>query len=154
MAAKRNVPNKQDILNHYDEHLNEINETVDKLLNAIKIDDIPNAIKFLPKSEKKNGRAKRPPNSNILCSNQLMNFGIRKIAENICEKYDYDKQRILILSRQFTGRIWKEIISVETKQYFENLAKDIDNLHKEKYPDYKLKSRRKKSTVNFSVKIL
>lgn len=150
MAANRNLPSKQDILNHYDEYIDEINETVGSLLNAIKTGVISNANEYLPKSEKKNGQAKRPPNSNILCSNQLMNFGVRKIAKNICEKHDYNKQRIMVISRQFTGRIWQEKISDDTKKYFDNLAHEVNKLHKLKYPGYKLvksKRRNKKFTI-------
>ncbi|RGB35479.1 hypothetical protein C1646_699609, partial [Rhizophagus diaphanus] len=79
-----------------------------------------------------------------------MELGIRKIAENICKKHKYNNQRIMVISRQFTGRIWKEIISDETKKHFENLAKVVNELHKEKYPDYKLvKSKRKNKNITF-----
>jgi hypothetical protein len=142
-SVKQDSPNQQEILNHYDEYINDVKATVNLLLDAIEIGNIPHAEEFLPKSKKKNGQVKRPSNSNILCSNQLMKFGVKKIAENICGKYKYNKQRIMVISRRFTGKIWKEMIPDETKKYFETLAYKVDKLHKDKYPDYKLVKTKK-----------
>ncbi|GBC10778.1 hypothetical protein RclHR1_00990011 [Rhizophagus clarus] len=144
-------PSKQEILNRYDEYHNEIIVTVKKLLHAIKIGDIPSAEALLPKSEKKNGQARRPSNSNILCSNQLMKFGIKTIAASICDKYRYNKQLIMVISRRFTGKIWNEVLDDETKKYFDDLAANVDKLHKDKYPNFKL-VKTKRQHKNLTIK--
>ncbi|RIA88821.1 hypothetical protein C1645_773920 [Glomus cerebriforme] len=78
-----------------------------------------------------------------------MNFGISKVAEKICTKYKYSKQHKMTISRQLMAIIWKEIPN-ETEIYFGDLAKEVDKLHKEKYPEYKLvKNKKQKDKITF-----
>ncbi|CAI2161345.1 9055_t:CDS:1 [Funneliformis geosporum] len=85
----------------------------------------------------RNGKIKRPSNSNILYTNTLNNH-LGEVVKKICDDFNVNMSKKMPLMKKFSNPIWKELKEKDQKytEFFENLALKIKTAHTEKHPDY------------------
>ena len=79
------------------ENKDKLHNLLNNLRRSIDDDKMPKA-KELLKISNKNDKILRPPNSYIIYTNQLNNFGLLKIVGEYCEKYQINKQDLVMLN--------------------------------------------------------
>ncbi|RIA94972.1 hypothetical protein C1645_525440 [Glomus cerebriforme] len=129
------------------EHENELNDFLYSFKNKIDNDEMPKAIEILQDQidkKNENEKIKRPPNSNIIYTNQLNRFGFLDIIRKFCDKHKINKQKLIPLSKKVSKILWKELPE-HYQKFFETLASEVKAEHKLLYPTYKYQPIRKKS---------
>src|SRR4051794_11321849 len=90
----------------YSENKDELHKLLDLLKWLIDEDKMPKA-KELLKTSDKNGKILRPPNSNLIYTNLLGKLGLLDIIKEYCEKYKFNKQDLVPISKKLSKILWK-----------------------------------------------
>jgi hypothetical protein len=137
-------PNTEELAKKvYAENEDALNELLKSFLCAIDLDQMPKADEILnKKSRNAKNNIPRPPNSNIIYTNLLNNFGLLGIIRKFCEKHGINKQSLIPISKKLSKILWNKI-SDEHRKFFDELAAEVSSEHKKMYPDYKYKPKRK-----------
>lgn len=94
-------------------------------------------------------KIKRPPNSNLIYTNQLGKNGLLDIIRKFCEEYGINKQKMVPISKKVSKTLWNKLSPVHQK-FFEELALKVSKEHKLLHPNYKYKpERKKKKTITY-----
>jgi hypothetical protein len=121
----------------YVESESALDELLKSFLYAIDFDQMPKADEILnKKSRNPKNKIHRPPNSNLLYTNLLNNFGLLEIIKKFCEKHETNKQNMVPISKKLSKILWNKI-SVNYKKFFDKLAAEVMLEHRKMYPDYK-----------------
>ncbi|RGB26120.1 hypothetical protein C1646_675053 [Rhizophagus diaphanus] len=88
-------------------------------------------------------KIKRPPNSNLIYTNQLGKCGLLSIIRNFCDHYGINKQKLVPISKKVSKTLWERLSPVH-QGFFLELALKVSKEHKLLHPDYKYKPERKK----------
>ncbi|CAB4460710.1 uncharacterized protein OCT59_010189 [Rhizophagus irregularis] len=114
------------------------------LLFESKIDNnkMPTANEIVKHQDSKK-KIKRPPNSNIIYTNQLGKCGLLDIIRNFCDHHGINKQKLVPISKKVSKTLWERLSPVH-QGFFEELALKVSKEHKLKHPNYKYQPERKK----------
>ena len=123
------------------ENKDKLHNLLNNLRRSIDDDKMPKA-KELLKISNKNDKILRPPNSYIIYTNQLNNFGLLKTVGEYCEKYQITKEDLVPISKKLSKELWKEL-SEKYQEFFRKLALEVKMEHENLYPDYKFDPKRK-----------
>ncbi|RIA94975.1 hypothetical protein C1645_817348 [Glomus cerebriforme] len=123
------------------ENKDELNKLLSSLREAIDKNEMPTA-KDLLRDQKSSTKIKRPPNSNIIYTNQLNRFGFLDIIRKFCDKHRINKQKLMPLSKKVSKILWEELPE-RYQKFFKGLASEVSKEHKNLYPDYIYKPNRK-----------
>ncbi|CAB4392437.1 unnamed protein product [Rhizophagus irregularis] len=114
-------------------------EELDNLLisfeKRIDNNEMPKANEIL-RHQDSDKKIKRPPNSNIIYTNQIGKYGLLDIIRNFCDKNGINKQKLVPISIKLSKILWKDL-SNEHQNFFEELALKVNVEHKKLYPNYK-----------------
>ncbi|RGB31725.1 hypothetical protein C1646_763704 [Rhizophagus diaphanus] len=88
-------------------------------------------------------KIRRPPNSNIIYTNQIAKFGLLNIIRKFCDENGINKQKLVPISKKISANLWEKL-STEHQKFFKDLALDVKNLHQRMHPDYKYQPERKR----------
>ncbi|CAB4412695.1 unnamed protein product [Rhizophagus irregularis] len=127
------------------ENKDKIEEVLNLFRNAIDNDEMPKA-KELLQVKKGSNSIKRPPNYNIIYVNQLGKFGLLDIIRKFCDEHGINKQNMVPICKKISKILWDEL-SVEHKNFFSNLAIEVEREHRRLYPNYKYRPMRKIKSV-------
>jgi hypothetical protein len=130
------------------ENENDLNELITLFQDKIDNKELPKAASIV-KDQDSEKKIKRPPNSNILYTNQLGKCGLLQIIRNFCNKYKINKQSLVPISKKVSKHLWKKLSPVH-QQFFDELASEVVEEHKKLHPNYKYKpERRKRKTTTY-----
>ncbi|CAG8436304.1 11148_t:CDS:1 [Funneliformis mosseae] len=93
----------------------------------------------------RDGKIKRPSNSNILYTNTL-NKHLDQVVEKICEDHQVKRCMKMPLGKKFSKIIWEELKEEQKyTDFFKELATKIKEAHAKKNPGYVYKPNRNKN---------
>src|SRR4051794_8217385 len=142
MAKRKNsIDLDESALQVFAEYKDKLNHLLASLRQLIDNDDMPKA-KDLLKPPDKSGKIRRPPNSNIIYTNQLNKVGLLEIIREYCENYEINKQNLVPISKKLSKILWKEL-SENYQKFFDKLASEVSVEHRILYPKYKYRPKRK-----------
>lgn len=130
------------ILQIRSENKDELDNLLILFKTKINNDEMPKANEVL-RYQNSNKKIKRPPNSNIIYTNQICKFGLLDIVRNFCEKNEINKQKLAPISKNLSKILWKDL-SNEHQKFFEEMALKVSAEHKKLYPNYKYNPERKR----------
>ncbi|CAB4416464.1 unnamed protein product [Rhizophagus irregularis] len=139
----------QDIQDWPTKVLTEKRDELDSLIllfvNKINNNDMPKADEIVRDQDLGNSgkKIKRPPNSNIIYTNQLGKCGLLSIIRNFCDHHGINKQKLVPISKKVSKTLWERLSPVH-QGFFEELALKVSKEHKLKHPNYKYQPERKK----------
>lgn len=133
--ASRNEYSNEDLIKKYQKVLDDVQET---LTITILDGKTPKVNDLLPK-----GDSKKPANSSILCINHLIKAC--GLMEEV-RKIEGASKKTMQVARKLGAVLWKRMNCDDSgKIFFTELAQQIKDIHKSKYPNFK--PRTKKSTL-------
>ncbi|GBB97963.1 hypothetical protein RclHR1_31050001 [Rhizophagus clarus] len=126
------------------EKTEELKNLIISFQNKIDNREMPKANEIVRVQDSGN-KIKRPPNSNIIYTNQLGKCGLLDIIRGFCEEHDINKQKLVPISKKVSKSLWEELSPIH-KKFFEDLATEVSDEHKKLHPNYKYKPVRKVRT--------
>jgi hypothetical protein len=128
------------VLQVHSENKDELDNLLNSFQKKIDNDEMPKANELV-RGQDFNKKIKRPPNSNIIYTNQIGKFGLLNIVRNFCEKHGINKQYLVPILKKLSKILWKNL-SNEHQKFFVELGVKAGVEHKRLYPNYKYKPKR------------